>query len=47
MDFVRNYLFAFLLAVSIFCIFAGIFSGDHEMLLSYSIVICLNCMGIG
>ncbi len=42
-----KYISWILLAASLGSLVVGCMLGEHSMMLSYAVIVCLNCMGIG
>ncbi len=47
MQFTKKHLAAIIAAVSVALFIVGITMGHHNMIMSYAIVVCLSCIGIG
>jgi len=47
MGFVLRHLPKLFIGAAVCMLIAGICMGEHNMILSYAIVVCLSCMGIG
>jgi hypothetical protein len=47
MRFIEKYLTAICAALSVAFFIIGIAQGHHNMIMSYAIVVCLSCIGIG
>jgi len=47
MQFAKKHLPAFIAALSAALFIIGISMGHHSMIMSYAIVVCLSCIGIG
>jgi hypothetical protein len=43
----KRYAPAFAALASALLLAAGILAGQHSMILSYAVVVCLSCIGIG
>ncbi|MFC1590986.1 hypothetical protein ACFL43_00525 [Thermodesulfobacteriota bacterium] len=47
MNFIMRHISEIIIIVALFCIVMGVVLGEHMTLLTYAVVVCLSCIGIG